>query len=155
MNFGSIDILNQGYTEMALQILLKCDELLSDQSFGQHFDLKALTYNHLGCCYRRNQGTKTAMMYFQQALTLILEKKSKNYLGLTYLNISALHSSLGNHQKSLDFARQSLVESQSEFFLYQKFNSNIYEENAQNYEPEYINAVSTLVISFYNVAKEE
>ncbi|EAR88819.1 tetratricopeptide repeat protein (macronuclear) [Tetrahymena thermophila SB210] len=176
LNFISIDYLNQGDISSSLKILTKCEQWTQPSDFGFFPDMRALTLNHIGCTHRRQNNFKKAMLFFEQALKILLNANQRSYLGITYLNLSALCSQIGQHKKGLEYARMALVESQHEFMQlvrsqsHKKFQGqlrfknndsqgNLQDENLNDIDDEedldYQNKINTLVISYHNIAAEE
>ncbi|EAS03407.2 tetratricopeptide repeat protein (macronuclear) [Tetrahymena thermophila SB210] len=98
---------------------------LSNQNFGLNFSsvlsetlicLKSLTMNNQGTVFRRKGQFQAALEIFNEALNILSNAKRKEYLGLTYLNLSILYSSLGNHNMSLENANNALIEQQRLFY---------------------------------------
>ncbi|KAL4477761.1 hypothetical protein ABPG72_018935 [Tetrahymena utriculariae] len=98
---------------------------LSNQNFGLNFPcvlsetlicLKSLTMNNQGTIFRRKGQFQAALEIFNEALNILQNAKRKEYLGLTYLNLSIFYSSLGNHTMALENANNALIEQQRLFF---------------------------------------
>ena len=63
--------------------------------FTESSALKALTLNNWGCFHRRENADEKALDSFKQALQHLQFSGTKEYLGLTYLNLGAVLSQRG------------------------------------------------------------
>jgi len=95
MNSKALLLLNQEEVELAFQVLLKCQDFYKRKRYPFDNALAVLTLNHLSCCYKKIGHPKTALRILDEATEIIFKQKLLDYRGLTYLNKSALLSSLG------------------------------------------------------------
>lgn len=88
--------------------------------------------NNQGQVYRRDVHFQSALSTFENVLHLLKNARRKEYLGLTYLNMSLLYSSLGNHILALENANNAVIEQQQLFFdkNYLPFNTATKQNNA-------------------------
>ncbi|KAL4432101.1 hypothetical protein ABPG74_014355 [Tetrahymena malaccensis] len=114
---------------------------LSNQNFGLNFPcvlsetlicLKSLTMNNQGAIFRRKGQFQAALEIFNEALNTLQNAKRKEYLGLTYLNLSILYSSLGNHTMALENANNALIEQQRLFFE-KNYTTYLQKQNSQGF----------------------
>jgi tetratricopeptide (TPR) repeat protein len=97
--------------------------------------LLALTYNNFSCYFKRKMKLPAAMQFLSQALMLeTASTEAPTAIAATHLNISAVYSEMGVHQKALEHAEFGLD-------LMVRFGEN--ETEAAN-----------VVIAHYNVAAE-
>lgn len=64
--------------------------------------------NTLSCCSRRTGNLKQSIDYLQQALRF--GKSTKENLGLTYVNLTAVYSELGDYTTALKMSKESIFE---------------------------------------------
>lgn len=78
---------------------------------------RCLVYNNLGCLYRRAGKLQLALNLLEKALEIVQthDIPSKS---ITYLNITAVLSQMGYHDKALEYAHISLRECQQELTLF-------------------------------------
>ena len=89
------------------QALFKVRLMLDSQKKNS---LAALTYNNLGCFYKRLEQTDQSLEYFFQSLNLESSGiNSCESLANTHLNISVLLSLKNNHEHSLKYAIKALM----------------------------------------------
>lgn len=86
----------------AIRILEKCLELSHPDSYQTHPDLQSLTYNHLGCCYRRIGDIDQALFYLNKALHFQEKAVASGMQGqymesssITHVNLCAVLSQSG------------------------------------------------------------
>jgi tetratricopeptide (TPR) repeat protein len=80
----------------SLDILFKCNDILSCGEYGFFPDLVCILWNNFGCAYRRAGKYNNALGYFEKAI-IFMKKYNvcKEGKGMTYLNLSALLSQMG------------------------------------------------------------
>jgi hypothetical protein len=71
--------------------------------------------NNFGCYFRRQGKLPTALGYLEQALRFLNKNNYREYLGMTYLNISAILSEMGEHYASLENAKKSVIELHTDY----------------------------------------
>jgi len=89
--------------ENSIKILNKCLEISHPEPYKAHPDVQSLTFNHLGCCYRRMGDLDQALYCLQKALHYhekALEKFDSGHHNLesssiTHVNICAVLSQKG------------------------------------------------------------
>lgn len=106
-NIQAMKFLKLGNPFSAFNLLQKASKLLS--SHKSFIDLHMVTLNNLGCYYKWVKKPKEALKQFENSAYL-----RKNYsvepIGLagTFLNISSLHSDMGNHNLALKYAQDAV-----------------------------------------------
>lgn len=71
--------------------------------------LKSITYNNLGCLYRRMSMPTQALDYLNRALTIEQQSGSVQDCASTYLNLSATNSVLGNYRDAITNGERAIV----------------------------------------------
>lgn len=75
------------------------------------FKLKALTYNNLGCYYKRINKLNVSLRYMTQALSVETKSKQpKSHIASTKLNICAILSSLDKHKEAIKYAVSAVAD---------------------------------------------
>ena len=142
---------HENYSE-ALTLLRQAEFLLnqSDPSSAppqNRLKLLAITLNNLGCYYKRKKQPNVALRYLIQAMEIegTHEQDFINLAG-TQLNVCAIYSQLGKHSEALKHAYDAfkLLESAKER------NEGAFQGDAATR----VNAATTLVIAYHNVAVE-
>jgi hypothetical protein len=93
--------------------LLKKAELLTEPRGYLHDDkvrlkLRAVTFNNLGCFYKRRGKLHAALQYLDKALKIELASEEVDNPAGTHLNLCATLSQLGRHQPALEHAQCAL-----------------------------------------------
>jgi len=115
--------------------------LIANQS-PDHDEILAVTCNNLGCYYKRTGKLHAALCYLRRALSLEADVGAdKITIAGTHLNVCAILSRLGKHEKALQhaFCSQDLV------------SDAVVEGGGRNCPPDYH---ATLVIAYHNIAVE-
>ena len=101
----------------------------------EKFKLLGITYNNLGCFYKRLKNPKKALKFLKKAST------NENYCQLdsveragTLLNMCAIYSELGKHQHALDHSLLAL-----DHLIKSNFTGNL---------------INTLIIAHHNIGVE-
>jgi len=69
----------------------------------------ALTYNNLGCYYKRCKKANVSLKYMKQALTLEqCIRQPKSHQASTKLNICAILSQLSKHKEAIKYATSAV-----------------------------------------------
>ncbi|KAL4466433.1 hypothetical protein ABPG73_019051 [Tetrahymena malaccensis] len=151
LNNEAVNSLNQNQFEKSLFILIKSKELTELNIIKNPPSIRALTFNNFGCYYRRLQQLPKALGYLEQALRFLNSIKSRDYLGMTYLNISAVLSQMNEHYASLENAKKAVIEIHKDYQNY--LNRKNYQEAIK--DQEFVDICQALAISFYNVGVEQ
>ena len=94
LNEVALDILKTDKPLESLRILEKCRELTHPNKYGSFAKLRGLTYNHIGCCFRRLENLDKALFYLEKALQLVQGVDKMDVSGITHINLCAVHSQL-------------------------------------------------------------
>ena len=116
-NKFAIEALQECNYSTAFELLSKAKQHLTHKAkCEQVFRLKAITYNNFGCFYRRQQQLPRALQFLMQALSYEnrLNSDNTNVAG-TFLNISSIHSELGDHTQALTYALNSIKSIEGNF----------------------------------------
>ncbi|EAR84349.3 UBX domain protein, putative (macronuclear) [Tetrahymena thermophila SB210] len=151
LNNEAVNSLNQNQFEKSLFILIKSKELTELSIIKNPPSIRALTFNNFGCYYRRLQQLPKALGYLEQALRFLNSIKSRDYLGMTYLNISAVLSQMNEHYASLENAKKAVIEIHKDYQNY--LNRKNYQEAIK--DQEFVDICQALAIAFYNVGVEQ
>lgn len=103
INKQAMEQLRIGNTAEALKLLNSAQEILPQLSSENI--IWGLTFNNLGCYFKKTKQFDIALKHFYKALDVI-SKKSFDILTLsgTYLSISSIYSETKFHEKALSFA---------------------------------------------------
>ena len=108
-NKRAMDLLQDSSLDQALKLLLHSSALLQDSSVPRTSGLWGLTFNNLGCVYKKAENKKSALYYFSKALDMEIQSTyDATNVASTHLNISAILSSMGDHETSLAHSLASL-----------------------------------------------
>eukprot|EP00960_Hanusia_phi_P066327 766376-Hanusia_phi.AAC.6 len=101
--------LQRGENSLAF-ILLQCAQMvISDfEGSAELESLKALTYNNLGCYFRREGMPMEALKWLRQAHDIEERIGEITSRGSTFLNLCAVYSLLGKHLNALNCATEAL-----------------------------------------------
>ncbi|OMJ92458.1 hypothetical protein SteCoe_4798 [Stentor coeruleus] len=123
-------------------LLKKAENILNteDNEFlPQRLKLVSITYNNLGCYYKKHKKPLVALNYLQKALELEEDSDDDSTnIASSHLNICAILSSIGKHEEALDHSKKAIE------LL----------EASRIERPENVRIISNLVVSHYNSAAE-
>ena len=94
LNDCALNFLKQERVQEAMRILGRCAEFTNGKTFGPSHGLRNLTLNHIACCYRRLGKFEKALEYLNAALEFTITSERMNTLGITHINLCAIHSHL-------------------------------------------------------------
>ena len=98
----AMDHLREDQLPEALKLLHKAEELLKYPDGTDLSKLQAITYNNLGCYYRKSHKYPTALKYLTKALDIEVNSISdKTNIAGAHLNICSVLSSMSQHEKAL------------------------------------------------------
>ncbi|RLO00621.1 hypothetical protein DYB28_006234 [Aphanomyces astaci] len=103
-NQHAMEQLSANDVDRCLELLQKADRLASSDKFTYTESLRILTYNNLGCCYRRLNKLPKALKYLDAAAAIGAETTHVKNLSITYLNLSLEHA-----QSAIFHAQEELV----------------------------------------------
>ena len=95
LNEVALKLLQEGKVKESLLLLERCRKMTHPNSFGPYPTLRSLTYNHLGCCYRRIGKLDKALYYLEKAWEFIQGIEKVETAGITHINLCAVLSQLG------------------------------------------------------------
>ena len=95
LNKKAMKFVQQKDTETSMIILGKCEELLKNGHYGIFPLLRNLTYNNFGCIYRRIGQVSQALHFLKIALKMLVKANKLEYSSVTYLNLCAVLSQIG------------------------------------------------------------
>jgi len=95
LNKIAMRFVQHGDTESGHQVLTFCEEATQPGKYGDFPLSRTTTFNNLACLYRRIGKPKGALNYLRTALTLLNKSNLLHHSATTYLNLSAVHSQLG------------------------------------------------------------
>lgn len=109
-NSIAMQCLQQGEHNVALDLLHSAESLISEGASGNNsFDtLRGLTYNNLGCYFRREGMPMEALKWLRQAHDIEQRAGEDSSRSSTFLNLCAVYSLLGRHLEALQCATQAL-----------------------------------------------
>jgi Tetratricopeptide repeat. len=79
----------------SLRILERCQVLSNPEKYGVDPSLRNLTFNHLGCCYRRMGKLDKALFYLERAEQVLMHMGRVEGGGITHINLCAVLSQMG------------------------------------------------------------
>jgi len=147
LNKIAMRFVQHGDTESGHQVLTFCEETTQPAKYGDFPLPRTTTFNNLACLYRRIGKPKGALNYLRTALTLLNKKNLLHHSATTYLNLSAVHSQLGDHHQALTNAKNALLYAQEELLLYK--------DDIDTNQEKYKEKVIMLSIAYHNIGSEE
>jgi len=129
--------------QRALDLTEACLGEEGDESRGK---LRAVTYNNLGCYFRKLGRTREALINLEKALRLLENINDAAHAGDTHLNICAVLSQTGRHSEALDHAQTALILLQEELYLF-GLEGSTDEDRSKRF--------GVLSIAYHNVAVEQ
>lgn len=97
LNEVGLRLLQEEKIKESLLILERCRKMTHPNSFGSYPTLRSLTYNHLGCCYRRIGKLDKALYYLEKAWEFIQGIENVDTAGITHINLCAVLSQFGEY----------------------------------------------------------
>ena len=136
-NKAAMDYLGLNKFKESLSLLQRAELLLnSEEQVPNRLKLLSITFNNLGCYYKKKKQLNMALKYLKDSLEIEMQTEPDNLnLASNHLNICAILSSLGKHKKACAHAKQALA-------LLKLFNG---------YNPNFI---TNLVIAYFNCGAE-
>ncbi|ETW10508.1 hypothetical protein H310_00796 [Aphanomyces invadans] len=116
-NQHAMAVLGANDVDNCLDLLKKADQLASSDKFTFTESLRILTYNNLGCCYRRLGKLPKALKYLHAAAAIGAETTHVHNLSITFLNLCAIESQLGHHEAALEHAQSAILHAQDELVV--------------------------------------
>lgn len=110
--------------------------------------LRAITYNNIGCYFRKMEQPREALVNLERALKLLNETTgSAEHIGDTHLNICAILSQMNRHHEALEHAQIALILLQEELYFDQNEGGVIGDELTSRF--------GVLAIAYHNIAVEQ
>ena len=91
-------LLNKNRTNDAYLIFSKIEELTSPGHYNSFPDIRALTYNYIGCYFRNKEFFKLALDHFEKAIKYLEMTGTISKRAVTYLNICGVMSQIGAYR---------------------------------------------------------
>jgi tetratricopeptide (TPR) repeat protein len=110
----SLSLLNK-----AESLLLRIDDSVYTNEEGGHLTtsrLSSMTFNNLGCLYRRMSHPESALKYLEKALDIEDLSGTIHERASTHLNLSASHSVLHHEKESLYHGEKAIILLQSQLW---------------------------------------
>lgn len=136
-NQQAMELLSSQNYVIALTYLNKAEQILSQSNeFENRSTLESITWNNLGCFYKRTHKPSLALHYLKKALNS-QEKCKANLMSIsgTHLNLCTIYSYMDSHDLAIKHALRALQLLESE-------------------PPRNENHVTTLAIAYYNAGVE-
>jgi hypothetical protein len=83
--------------ETGQKILEFCEQCTQPGTYGEFPLLRNLTYNNLGCLYRRVGKNKLALSFLKRGLNILSQNGLMQHSAMTFLNLCAVVSQLGEY----------------------------------------------------------
>ena len=129
--------------------LLKKAEVLTDDGGclvnddARRLRLSAVTFNNMGCFFKRRSKLHAALQYLFRALEVELQTESAENPSATHLNICATFSQMGRHEEAHEHAEKAIMQLQAEW------------DNSDNPTEEHPTNKSFLAMAYHNLAVEQ
>lgn len=129
--------------------LLKKAEVLTDDGGclanddGRRLRLSAVTFNNMGCFFKRRSKLHAALQYLFRALEVELRTESAENPAATHLNICATFSQMGRHEEAHEHAEKAIMQLQADW------------DNSDNPTEEHPTNKSFLAMAYHNLAVEQ
>lgn len=94
LNEEALKLLKNDKPLEALRILEKCKELTHPDKYGFFPKQRSLTFNHVGCCYRRLGNLEKALYHLEKALQFVQGDDRIDVSGITHINLCAVLSQM-------------------------------------------------------------
>ena len=88
----ALQLMKDQNIEASFKLLEKCLDWSRPGEYGDYPVLRSLTYNHIGCCYRRLDQLDEALENFSHALKAVALVDKPETLGITHVNMCAVLS---------------------------------------------------------------
>jgi tetratricopeptide (TPR) repeat protein len=151
-NSIAMQYLQQGEHSFALILLQSAESLISESVAGipSLEPLKGLTYNNLGCYFRREGMPMEALKWLRQAHDIEQRVGQDSSRSSTFLNLCAVYSLLGKHLEALQCATQALKHLKA--VLQRNPDASL---SATVPGMEKVDTASMLAIAYHNIAVEQ
>jgi hypothetical protein len=95
LNEVALRLLQTDKVKESFRILEKCAGWTHPEKYGLYPALRALTFNHLGCYFRRVGKLDKALYHLDKALNFIAGLERVDISGITHINLCACLSQAG------------------------------------------------------------
>lgn len=167
-NSVAMQYLAQAQFDQCLAMLRKAEAITAPGNFRKCQSLQILTFNNIGCCYRKLGKLKSALKYLKEAAQVGSTCAHVKNLSITHLNLCAIQSQLGRHDLALEHAQAAIFHTQEELVgLEAAVNSSRrcdddseYDDGAASSSPDVLDAKSreekviSLAVAYHNLAVE-
>jgi len=113
-NSVAMQYLAQGQFDQCVAMLRKAEAITAPGNFKRCQALQILTFNNIGCCYRKLGKLKSALKYLKEAAQIGSGSAHVKNLSITHLNLCAVQSQLGRHDLALEHAQAAIFHTQEE-----------------------------------------
>ena len=109
-NKEAMDLLKINDFQGALRILKETEQSIKQgETNDMTVTLLGITYNNLGCYYKKRNKPNVALKYLEQALNIEMETEPDNInVAGTHLNLCAILSQVRKHGRALHHAKEAL-----------------------------------------------
>lgn len=97
LNDVALKLLQEDKVRESMALLEKCQSWTNPEKYGVFPALRSLTFNHIGCCYRRLGKLDKALLYLEKALHFIAGMERVETRGITHINLCAVLSQIGEY----------------------------------------------------------
>jgi tetratricopeptide (TPR) repeat protein len=97
LNEIALRLLQEDKVRESMAVLEKCQAWTNPEKFGVFPALRSLTFNHIGCCYRRLGKLDKALLYLEKALHFVAGMDKVETRGITHINLCAVLSQIGEY----------------------------------------------------------
>ncbi|EAR94689.2 IQ calmodulin-binding motif protein (macronuclear) [Tetrahymena thermophila SB210] len=146
----SMKLLTQNQFERAIDILMTCRKLTDASLYYEQVpEKRTLVLNNLGCVFRKMGRLGKARIFLEEAFSLVQKFPHVKYSGITYMNICAVVSQAGMHDRAIQYARFGLQECQRQLLEF------LSDPSSKRDIAQLTEKVKFTAISFHNIAVEE
>ena len=109
LNREAMNYLKQENFQLSLKTLKDAEKLLKTLNSPENLKLHGITLNNFGCFYKRINKPNVALKFLQRACEKeSIEPIDRVNLSGTLLNMCAIYSQLGKHDRALEQGIQAL-----------------------------------------------
>ncbi|KAL4471738.1 hypothetical protein ABPG74_008631 [Tetrahymena malaccensis] len=146
----SMKLLTQNQFERAIDVLMTCRKLTDASLYYEQVpEKRTLVLNNLGCVFRKMGRLGKARIFLEEAFSLVQKFPHVKYSGITYMNICAVVSQAGMHDRAIQYARFGLQECQRQLLEF------LSDPSSKRDIAQLTEKVKFTAISFHNIAVEE
>ncbi|POM65582.1 Hypothetical protein PHPALM_18674 [Phytophthora palmivora] len=158
-NSMAMQYLAQGQFDQCLAMLRKAEAITAPGNFKRCQALQILTFNNIGCCYRKLGKLKSALKYLKEAAQIGSGSAHVKNLSITHLNLCAIQSQLGRHDLALEHAQAAIFHTQEELVSLEDGGERD-EDNSDNKDQDALDPTTreekiiSLAVAYHNLAVE-